>query len=75
MIESTPEDFEIHCDECADATSINRDDAPEWSDMIDEIKAEGWRIISAGEHGWRHLCPACAQEEKQPAFGTPARLL
>ena len=58
MIEETPDGYEVNCNYCSYGDTI---EAESWTEMIAEIKAEGWRIHK--ERGeWLHECPACAMD-------------
>ena len=51
--------FEVYCDFCPEDTYMDfgRD---EWSDMIAELKADGWKIFKDDDGNWTHKCPDCA---------------
>lgn len=56
--DSTAGAFTIMCDNCSNEIEV---EANAWCDMIDEIKAEGWRTYKNGDH-WLQKCPVCVRE-------------
>jgi hypothetical protein len=46
----------LSCDECGDSTMMYEND--EFSEMISDAKASGWRIRSQGG-SWTHTCLSC----------------
>lgn len=59
MIHRERDAFVMECDnECGESITVHG----EFSDLIHDAKAEGWKISKDGED-WRHTCPECAGKE------------
>lgn len=55
----------VSCDSCPDGIEIDRQEAPEITDLAEHIKAEGWTARRI-DGGWDHFCPDCSKKGKTP---------
>lgn len=53
--------YNAACDSCS--YDEDMDNADNFQEVVDELKAQGWRIRRAGA-GWEHTCPDCISKEK-----------
>ena len=60
MIERIGGEILANCDKCGYEETFDACDW-DWQDVVDEIKAEGWKIYKVrGE--WRNMCPDCRRK-------------
>jgi hypothetical protein len=58
--ESKPKSFVVcHCDTCSEYIEIGH---VQFSEALDGIKAQGWRVYKGPDKQWAHACPACTED-------------
>lgn len=66
-------DWDLACDGAGCDESDFFDD-PDFQDMIDEIKSNGWKITKNKFGEWVHYCPECRKKiENAGKTGKPQR--
>lgn len=55
--------WDIYCDhdDCSEEERISVDEAPEFRDVVKELKSRGWKVVP-NNGGWDHLCPTCVEK-------------
>lgn len=62
MISQSPTAWIVACDRCAEGGAElhkQREDLPDWRDLIVRLKRLGWRIFKNTANAWEHWCPDC----------------
>lgn len=50
--------FDVGCDDCSNADEFETET---FGDCVKEMKYAGWKIRKTDD-GYKHLCPACVEE-------------
>lgn len=58
MIERDGTEQVIVCDDCGEWHDKTYDES-EFRQMIEDVKAAGWKITPDDQGGWTHQCPDC----------------
>ena len=64
-ISTNPDNFEVECDFCGITEEFEKDLSARFDEdngffsMIEQLKADGWKIYKSDTGEWSHLCPGC----------------
>lgn len=64
MIDRDGDDFYITCDNCGEELHIDTAYG-DWSEMIKDMKAQGWKSRKDQNDEWENLCPECLKAERK----------
>ena len=53
--------WEVWCDTCCHGEDFNKNDCPDWPELITWMKNEGWRS-GRDDTGWHNWCPDCVDK-------------
>lgn len=53
--------YEVTCDQCGDSEDYTVFEG--WPELMEEMKADGWRSRKVGKD-WQHICDACQHPEE-----------
>ncbi len=53
--------FTVMCDHCSDFLEVYSPDH-DWSDVLSEMRREGYRATKNAEGEWEHTCPSCQED-------------